>query len=92
MIPRTLFDETHDSFRQSTRQFVEREVAPYHAEWEKAGVVPRELWKKAGELGLLCPDAPEEFGGAGGKGAIPEKSRGGHSVGSGKSKHVKSCA
>ncbi len=66
MIPRTLFDETHDSFRQSTRQFVEREVAPYHAEWEKAGVVPRELWKKAGELGLLCPDAPEEFGGAGG--------------------------
>ena len=33
-----------------------------------------------------------EFGGAGGKGAIPEKSRGGHSVGSGKSKHVKSCA
>lgn len=66
MIPRTLFDETHDSFRQTTRQFVEREVAPYHAEWEKAGVVPRELWKKAGELGLLCPDAPEEFGGAGG--------------------------
>ena len=66
MIPRTLFNETHELFRQSTRQFMETEVAPHHHDWEKAGMVPRELWKKAGDVGLLCPDAPEEVGGAGG--------------------------
>ena len=66
MIPRTIFNETHELFRQSTRQFMETEVAPHHHDWEKAGMVPRDLWKKAGELGLLCPDAPEEVGGAGG--------------------------
>ncbi len=66
MIPRTLFNETHELFRKSTRQFMETEVAPHHHDWEQAGMVPRELWKKAGDLGLLCPDAPEEVGGAGG--------------------------
>ena len=66
MIPRTLFNETHELFRQSTRQFMETEVAPHHHDWEKAGMVPRDLWKKAGDVGLLCPDAPEEVGGAGG--------------------------
>ena len=66
MIPRTLFNETHELFRKSTRQFMETEVAPHHHDWEKAGMVPRELWKKAGDVGLLCPDAPEEVGGAGG--------------------------
>lgn len=66
MIPRTLFNETHELFRQSTRQFMETEVAPHHDAWEKEGMVPRELWKKAGDVGLLCPDAPEEFGGSGG--------------------------
>jgi acyl-CoA dehydrogenase len=35
-------------------------------EWEKAGIVPRELWRKAGETGLLCVTVPEEYGGAGG--------------------------
>ena len=66
MIPRTIFNETHELFRQSTRQFMETEVAPHHQDWEKAGMVPRDLWKRAGDLGLLCPDAPEEVGGAGG--------------------------
>ena len=46
MIPRTLFNETHELFRKSTRQFMETEVAPHHHDWEKAGMVPRELWKK----------------------------------------------
>ena len=66
MIPRTLFNETHELFRQSTRRFMETEVAPHHHDWGKTGMVPRELWKKAGDVGLLCPDAPEEVGGAGG--------------------------
>ncbi len=39
---------------------------PFHAEWEKAGQVPRSLWLKAGELGLLCCNVPEEYGGMGG--------------------------
>ena len=55
MIPRTLFNETHELFRQSTRQFMETEVAPHHHDWEKAGMVPRELWKKPGTLGFCVP-------------------------------------
>ncbi|MEO0601237.1 MAG: acyl-CoA dehydrogenase family protein [Myxococcota bacterium] len=65
MIPRTLFDEEHDMFRRSVRRFVEQEIVPHHPAWEAAGVVPRELWHMAGELGLLCPDAPEAYGGPG---------------------------
>ena len=63
MIPRTLFNETHELFRKSTRQFMETEVAPHHHDWEKAGMFLGP--KKAGDLGLLCPDAPEEVGGGG---------------------------
>ncbi len=66
MIPRTLFSEEHEIFRASARRFVEREVEPHHAQWEKDGAVSRELWLKAGEAGLLCPSVPEEYGGAGG--------------------------
>lgn len=47
MIPRTLFTEEHDLFRQSAKQFFEKEVAPFHDEWEKQGHVPRELWRKS---------------------------------------------
>ncbi|MCG8695307.1 MAG: acyl-CoA dehydrogenase family protein, partial [Minwuiales bacterium] len=65
MIPRTLFDEEHDIFRESVRRFVEDEVVPHHAAWEEAGVVSREVWLKAGEQGLLCPTVPEEYGGPG---------------------------
>jgi len=53
------FEEEHHLFRQSARKFIEREVAPYQSQWEKDGIVPRELWRKAGEQGLLCPDLPE---------------------------------
>lgn len=65
MIPRNIFSEEHELFRGSARQFFEKEVAPYHDEWEKAGHVPRELWQRAGELGFLCVTMPEEYGGAG---------------------------
>ncbi len=66
MIPRTLFSAEHETFRETARRFIAREVVPYHAEWEKAGVVPRELWRKAGAAGLLCCDVPEVYGGMGG--------------------------
>ena len=65
MIPRTIFTPEHESFRDTVRRFIEAEVTPHHAEWEKVGQVPRSLWKKAGELGLLCVTAPEAYGGQG---------------------------
>ncbi|WP_448255978.1 acyl-CoA dehydrogenase family protein [Microbacterium aurum] len=57
-------DELSD-FRALVRGFVDRDVLPYHAEWEAQGIVPRELWRTAGEAGLLGLELPEEFGGAG---------------------------
>ena len=65
MIPRTIFTPEQESFRDTVRRFIETEVTPHHAEWEKVGQVPRSLWKKAGELGLLCVNAPEAYGGQG---------------------------
>jgi acyl-CoA dehydrogenase len=65
MIPRTLFSQEHDIFRDLVKRFIAAEITPHHAEWEKAGIVPRELWNKAGEAGLLCTNVPEEYGGPG---------------------------
>ena len=62
---RSLFTDEHDQFRAMTRRFVEQEVAPHHDQWEREGLVPRELWKKAGQVGLLCTDVPSELGGGG---------------------------
>ena len=66
MIPRTLFSGEHDTFRDTVRRFIATEITPHHQEWEKAGQVPRELWRKAGATGLLCCAVPEEYGGMGG--------------------------
>ncbi len=65
MIERSLFTPEHEIFRDSVRRFVEKEITPYHAQWESEGRVPREVWRKAGEAGLLCCTVPEEYGGAG---------------------------
>jgi alkylation response protein AidB-like acyl-CoA dehydrogenase len=65
MIPRTLFRDEHEIFRESVRKFVEKEIVPFHAQWERDGIVPRELWRKAGEQGMLCCTVPEEYGGLG---------------------------
>ncbi|TCJ00637.1 acyl-CoA dehydrogenase family protein [Aeromicrobium sp. IC_218] len=62
---RDIFESDHDAFRDTVRAFCEKEVAPHHEQWEKDGVVPRELWQKAGELGLLGFMMPEEHGGGG---------------------------
>ncbi len=60
-----LYEAEHEDFRKTARAFFEREVVPHHAEWEREGIVPRELWRKAGEAGLLCFDVPEAYGGPG---------------------------
>jgi alkylation response protein AidB-like acyl-CoA dehydrogenase len=65
MIGRPLFDADLSGFRDTVSKFLEQEAAPYHRQWEKDGQVSRELWRKAGELGFLCPTMPEEYSGSG---------------------------
>ncbi len=65
MIYEALYADEHEDFRKTARTFFEREVTPHHDQWERDGIVPRELWRKAGTAGLLCFDVPEEYGGAG---------------------------
>jgi alkylation response protein AidB-like acyl-CoA dehydrogenase len=60
-----LYTSEHEDFRKTARTFYEREVVPFHDQWEQDGIVPRELWRKAGEAGLLCFDVPEEYDGPG---------------------------
>ncbi|KHL10652.1 alkylation response protein AidB-like acyl-CoA dehydrogenase [Mumia flava] len=62
---RTLFTPDHDAFRASFRTFVEKEIAPYHAQWEVDGIVSRDMWLEAGKQGFLGFMMPEEYGGGG---------------------------
>jgi alkylation response protein AidB-like acyl-CoA dehydrogenase len=62
---RTLFEPEHVDFRQSVRRFVAEEVAPHQADWERAGIVPRELFQRAAEKGMLAMQVPERYDGAG---------------------------
>ena len=66
MIPRTLFGPEHELFRDQVRRFIETEITPHHADWERDGIVPRDLWLKAGAAGLLCTEISDEYGGGGG--------------------------
>jgi len=61
---RSVLTDDHERFRDQVRRFLSENVVPFHSQWEKAGVVPRDVWRKAGECGLLCVTMPEEFGGA----------------------------
>lgn len=65
LLDRPLFSADHELFRDTARKFFEREVAPHHREWEQTGVAPREVWRQAGEAGLLCTTLPEAYGGSG---------------------------
>lgn len=60
-----LFTEDHELFRATVREFITREVAPHLEEWERAGHIDPDLWRTAGELGLLGLGVPEEYGGGG---------------------------
>jgi len=52
-------------FRDNVKRFLKDNVEPHYEKWEKAGITPRALWRQMGEAGLLCVDAPAEYGGIG---------------------------
>ncbi|WP_245589136.1 acyl-CoA dehydrogenase family protein [Desulfatirhabdium butyrativorans] len=57
------FGKTHDLVRKSVREFVSKEVTPFIEEWEEAGEIPREIYRKAADVGILGTGFPEEYGG-----------------------------
>ena len=61
-----MFTPEHEMLRKSVRAFVEKEVTPHVTEWEDAGRIPRDFWRRLGELGFLGLEFPAEYGGAGG--------------------------
>src|SRR3546814_8788458 len=56
---RSAYDADHEAFRETVRSFLAREGVPNVAEWEANRLVPKEFWRKAGAIGMLCPTAPE---------------------------------
>ncbi|PHV09609.1 acyl-CoA dehydrogenase [Chitinimonas sp. BJB300] len=64
-MPRRHFDAEHELFRTNFRRFLAEEVTPHQREWEAAGMVPKALWRRAGELGFLATFVDEQYGGAG---------------------------
>jgi acyl-CoA dehydrogenase len=65
LIQRTVYREDHEHFREQVHRFFEKEIVPFHAEWERQGIVPKEVWRKAGREGLLNTMLPEPYGGGG---------------------------
>ena len=57
------YNESHHAWREELKKFVAKEIAPFVEEWEEAGEFPRELYKKAGDFGLLGMGYPEQYGG-----------------------------
>ncbi|ONF95622.1 acyl-CoA dehydrogenase family protein [Sphingomonas jeddahensis] len=62
---RFAYNEDHEAFRQTVRSFLAKEGVPNSDQWEKDRLVPKSFWQKAGEVGMLCPTVPEEYGGLG---------------------------
>jgi len=62
---RSVFEPEHVDFRESVRRFVAEEVAPHQADWEREGIVPRQLFAKAAAKGMLAMQVPERYGGVG---------------------------
>jgi alkylation response protein AidB-like acyl-CoA dehydrogenase len=60
-----IFEPEHDAFRESVRRFISEEIQPAHDDWEREGIVPRDLFTRAAEKGMLAMGVPEEHGGLG---------------------------
>ncbi|MBS7699946.1 MAG: acyl-CoA dehydrogenase family protein [Chelatococcus sp.] len=63
---RSIYGAEHEELRRSVRKFFERELLPHIDAYEEDGIIPKELWRKAGEMGILCPTVGPEYGGIGG--------------------------
>ncbi|TFV72185.1 acyl-CoA dehydrogenase [Blastococcus sp. CT_GayMR19] len=61
----SLYEAEHDEFRDMVRAWAEKTIAPFHAQWEKDGIVPRDVWLAGGKQGLLGLDMEEQYGGGG---------------------------
>jgi len=61
---RTLYEADHESFRQSVKEFLDREVRPHDEDWIEQKSIPREFWLEAGKQGFLGLEIPEEYGGS----------------------------
>jgi acyl-CoA dehydrogenase len=62
---RSAYTEDHEAFRDTVRSFIKAEVVPHIERWDEAGIIEKEIWPKAGAVGMLCPTVPEEYGGLG---------------------------
>ncbi|WP_329113747.1 acyl-CoA dehydrogenase family protein [Streptomyces sp. NBC_01465] len=64
-MPRTVYNEEHEAFREMVRSFLAKEAVPHLQDWVAAKAVPRDFYRRLGELGLLGMEVPEEYGGGG---------------------------
>ncbi len=62
---RFAYTPDHEAFRQTVRSFLKKEAVPHVDAWERAGIVDKSIWTKGGEIGMLCPTVPTEYGGLG---------------------------
>ncbi len=62
---RFAYTPDHEAFRQTVRSFLNKEAVPHVDAWERAGIVDKSIWTKGGEIGMLCPTVPTEYGGLG---------------------------
>lgn len=60
------YSDKHKQFRENIRAFCEKEITPFTDQWETDHIVPKEIWRKVGRAGFLCPDVSPEYGGRGG--------------------------
>lgn len=65
-LPRSVFEDVHEQFRGSVARFLKSEVLSRYADWENDGRTPRDIWLRAGEMGILGTSIPEDYGGMGG--------------------------
>jgi long-chain-acyl-CoA dehydrogenase len=64
-LARTAYTPDHEAFRATVRSFLQKEAVPHIARWDEQGIVDKDIWVKGGEIGMLCPTVPEEYGGLG---------------------------
>src|SRR5262249_19887531 len=64
--PHFLFTAEHEALRAATRRFVEQELNPHSDKWDEAGLIPKEIFRRAGELGQFGLAVPTEYGGSAG--------------------------